>query len=85
MNWVSGALIFLIIWWTVIFIVLPWGIERDQRGIPIKAHMKKKLVMTTSISVILWLVVYAMIQFGIIDFRTMSETMMKQDYGHENI
>ena len=81
MNWTSGALVFLIIWWTAIFLVLPLGIKRDVRGIPVDAQMKKKLLLTTGISIILWLVVYVLIRMDVIDFRAMSMAMMKQDYG----
>jgi predicted secreted protein len=81
MTWASGALVFLITWWTTIFIVLPWGIERDERGIPINAYIKKKLVITTAVSLVIWAAVYTMVKFGIIDFRAMSEAMMEQDYG----
>ncbi len=81
MGIASGLLVFGIIWWTAIFVVLPWGIQRDERGIPVNARMKKKLVITTAVSIVLWLVVYAMIEADMIDFRAMSNVMMKQDYG----
>jgi predicted secreted protein len=81
MNWASGALVFLIIWWTAIFLVLPFGIKRDERGVPVDARMKQKLLLTTVISIILWFVVYILIRMDMIDFRAMSMAMMKQDYG----
>ncbi len=81
MGIASGLLVFAMIWWTAIFVVLPWGIQRDERGIPVNAQMKKKLVITTVVTIVLWLVVYAMIRADIIDFRAMSEAMMQQDYG----
>lgn len=81
MNWASGALVFIIIWWTAIFLVLPFGIKRDERGVPVDARMKQKLLFTTGISIILWLTVYVMIRMDVIDFRAISMAMMKQDYG----
>ncbi len=81
MQFVSGIVVFMIIWWVVIFCVLPFGVARTYNeedheeegyvapGSPPVLNMKKKLVITTLISAILWIIVYFIIDAGIIDFR----------------
>lgn len=80
MNPVSGIVVFIMIWWTVIFCVLPIGLSTTQEepdeegkyiapGAPKNLNMKKKLIMTTLISIVLWIIVYCVIQSGIIDPR----------------
>lgn len=81
MDIVSGIAVFIIIWWTVIFIVLPWGLKRDERGLPENTRLKQKLVITTAIAVVLWFGVYGMVRAGFVDFRGMANSMMEQDYG----
>ena len=77
MNWFNAAVLFTIIWWTVLFAVLPFGVrpvpEADEatgwRGAPEQARMGRKLLVTTLISVALWGVALAVIQSGWISFR----------------
>lgn len=81
MGVVSGIVVFILIWWLAVFTVLPWGLKRDERGMPNDPNLKRKIVITTVISAILWLVVHVMILNGVIDFRGMANQMMRQDYG----
>ena len=64
---VSGLAIYFIIWWLVIFMVLPFGVRRPDRdelepgqdhGAPVKAHMWKKLAATTVISGVIFAVLW---------------------------
>lgn len=84
MNPVSGVVVFIMIWWTVIFCVLPIGLSKTQEapdeegeyiapGAPKNLNMKKKLIITTIISVVLWCIIYAIIVSEIVDFRLLSE------------
>jgi len=72
MTWFSGFAIYLTIWWTVLFAVLPLGIvTHAEAGIdkgdggdpaaPVDPKLKKKFFTTTWISLVvfgaLWLVV----------------------------
>lgn len=77
MGWISGAAVYLIIWWTVIFMVLPWGVqpvsrEDVQRGhapsAPRQPRILLKMAVTTVISAVLWLCVYAVVESGAISF-----------------
>lgn len=80
MQPVSAFVVFVMIWWLVMFCVLPVGvqttheIEEDEKGIrapgaPKTFNLKKKLLITTIISVVLWALTVTVIQMDIIDFR----------------
>ncbi len=56
--------IFVIIWWLVLFIVLPFGIQKDDNvkdgndpGAPKNPMLKKKIILTSVISFILSILV----------------------------
>ncbi len=77
MGWVSGVAIYVIIWWTVIFMVLPWGVrsvspEDVERGhassAPRRPRILLKMAVTTAVSGLVWLGVYAVIETGVISF-----------------
>lgn len=79
MGLVSGIVVYLLTWWIVIFAVLPWGIRRDITGKPENPRLGRKLLITSVIAGILWLIVYGLIAADIISFREMAEAMMKED------
>ncbi|MEQ5774022.1 MULTISPECIES: DUF1467 family protein [unclassified Thalassospira] len=76
MGWFSGLVTYLIIWWLVLFTVLPVGVRRQEvvekghdSGAPQNPHMWKKILATSLISAILWGVAYFVITSGLIDIR----------------
>jgi predicted secreted protein len=82
MDLFTGLLAFFLIWWVVIFCVLPWGIKTDLHGgsgAPIRPHLKKKFLITTGISLLVWVLVAGLVHAGIIDFRGMSRQMIEED------
>jgi predicted secreted protein len=67
-SWATIAAIYFIIWWTVLFAVLPWGV-RSQResgevvpgtdpGAPSVPALGRKLVWTTLVSAALFAMLY---------------------------
>jgi len=76
---ISGSIVtYLILWWMVLFMVLPWGITRvnpdqllpgEDPASPAKANMLKKLAATTVISLVLFGLVYLVISSGMISLR----------------
>ena len=76
MNWVSGVAVYVCLWWVVLFALLPVGVrpaDQPERGhdagAPANPRLPLKLAVTTGISAVLWLAVYAVIQSGIFSFR----------------
>lgn len=75
MDWFTGIIVFLLIWWLTIFAVLPFGIKRDKTGRPNDPKLKQKFLATTALSVLIWLLVYALIEADIISFREMAKSL----------
>jgi predicted secreted protein len=74
----TGLATYAIIWWLVIFMVLPWGVRRidtedlgemDDPGAPQKPHMLLKLAITTVLAGIVFGLFYMVIVSGVISFR----------------
>ena len=78
MNLFSAFVVWLIIWWLVLFIVLPIGIrgqaeENDivkgtEPGAPHTLNIKRKFVQTTIIASIIWVFVCALILSGLVNW-----------------
>ncbi|HTK35154.1 MAG TPA: DUF1467 family protein [Caulobacteraceae bacterium] len=69
--------VYFVIWWTVLFAVLPWGIKNHhQEGIdvpgggdpasPVNPNLKRKFITTTWVSAICLLVLMAVLEFHLI-------------------
>lgn len=80
MTIAGGIIIYLIIWWTTFFAVLPWGVrgvwedpkaspQGAEQGAPQDPQLWRKVKRTSWIAALFWLVVFAVIQSGIIDYR----------------
>jgi predicted secreted protein len=78
MNPFSMFVVFLIIWWTVLFVVLPLGIkgqaeendilEGSEPGAPVDSNIKGKFILTTKIAVIVWILVCGLIMSGLVNW-----------------
>jgi predicted secreted protein len=61
LTFVSGILVFSVIWWIVFFMALPFNITRGDvrvsgcdEGAPDHPHLMKKMCITTCVSVMLF-------------------------------
>ncbi|MBI2234304.1 MAG: DUF1467 family protein [Micavibrio aeruginosavorus] len=87
MGWFSGIVVYLLIWWVVLFTVLPWKSRppaRPGRGhaasAPKTPNLGIKFAVTTVIAAFLWVVVYILIEKGYIDYRAIAMQMMQEDH-----
>jgi predicted secreted protein len=78
----TAFIIYFLIWWVVIFCTLPFGIRNDESaadgrmpGAPVRANLKRKLIATTTISAVVWVVVYLIITYGGISFHDVAARM----------
>jgi predicted secreted protein len=80
MNWFSGVLVYVVIWWLVFFMSLPFGVHPPHEvgseaepgqdpGAPVRHHLGLKVLASTLISAVLWGVVYWIIEFDIVTLR----------------
>lgn len=75
MDLMTAGFIYLLIWWVVLFAVLPLGVERHtdtgkghDAGAPVKPDLKKKLILNTVISFVILAVIWVLVETGIIDW-----------------
>lgn len=86
MSLVTGIIAYILIWWLVLFTMLPVGVERDpdpqtgnMTGAPKHHNLKKKMMATSVISAFILLVVYVLIRIEIVDFYDLARNMSMQD------
>lgn len=78
MNWFSALVLFIVIWWTLLFAVLPFAVrsqledgevvEGSEPGAPAQSHIKKKFLITTIIAAVIWAAVCGVIIFDLMDW-----------------
>ena len=77
MDWFTAFVVFVLVWWTLLFTVLPlWTrpqAEADEatgwRGVPERPLMLRKLLVTTLISLLVWGAIMWVIQSPYLSFR----------------
>ncbi len=71
----TAIAIFIVIWWVVLFAILPLGQGGGERerptdggdwGAPSTHQLKRKFLTTTWVSLAIWVVVLIVIYFGLI-------------------
>lgn len=86
MNIVSGIVVFLLTWWTVLFMTLPIGanppetIEKGHEpGAPAKPQLLKKFLLTTGLTIMIWGMIYWLVESDLISFHEMAREMAGED------
>ncbi|MEA2742134.1 MAG: hypothetical protein QOF90_2662 [Acetobacteraceae bacterium] len=77
MNWFTAVVLFVVIWWTALFAVLPIGTkpvhQPDEksgwRGAPEQPRILRKVIVTTIVASVLWAGAYALISSDYVSFR----------------
>ncbi len=82
----TGIILYMMIYWLAIFAVLPFGNKRTQEVVlgnshsaPENANMKRKFIITGIVAAIIWLIVFALIYFDVIDFYEIARKMYEED------
>ena len=86
MNIFTGIIVYLMIFWTTLFAVLPWGNrakEEPEIGMagsaPANPRIKQKFLITFIISTIIWSIIAILIHLEVIDFYAISREMIAED------
>ena len=68
MGWVSGIAVYFIIWWVVLFTMLPFGVRSQvedenvtlgtEHGAPARHMMGRKVLLTTMVSFVVFGIFY---------------------------
>ncbi len=76
MTLFSGIVVFTVIWWLVLFTVLPWGVRRTEDPepghaveAPANPRILLKFAITTAIAAVLFAIAWWLIESDLITFR----------------
>lgn len=82
MGWVTGISVYVVVWWVVLFAVLPWGVrapETPEPGMadsaPVRPRILLKFAVTTAVAALVWVGIYALVASDLISFREMAKSM----------
>jgi len=82
----TSIIVFLLVFWTVLFVVLPWGnrsttekTEKEFGGAPINPRIKQKFIITFITSLVIWSIISFLIHTEVIDFYEISREMFADD------
>jgi predicted secreted protein len=81
-GFVTGFVVFLLMWWMVFFTTLPLGVqsqidagdvvEGSEPGAPEFANIGAKMWLTTQIACGFWLVFFVCVEFGLVSLDMLS-------------
>lgn len=76
MTWFGGIVVYVIVWWMVLFAVLPWGNrppETPEPGhatsAPEKPRLALKFAVTTGIATLVFLMIWWLFESDLISLR----------------
>ena len=79
MDIVSGVVVYVLLWWWVLFMVLPFGAkaaiapeEGHAPSAPERPRLLMKLLITSILAMMLWVGVWLIIQSGWFSFRDLA-------------
>jgi predicted secreted protein len=80
MGWATGLMVYFVIWWTILFTVLPLGVHRvkdpgrgQDHGAPEAPQLLRKAIITSLVAAVLWIGFYYLHQSDLFDFRHWAE------------
>ncbi len=86
MSIFTSIIVYLLVFWTTLFAVLPWGNQAKDvpevgmaGSAPANPRIKQKFLITFIISTIIWLIIQTLIYLEVVDFYEISRQMVKED------
>ncbi|WP_395710786.1 DUF1467 family protein [Reyranella sp.] len=80
MSWATGLMVYIVIWWTVLFAVLPLGVRRvdkpgrgEDHGAPERPELLRKVIITSAVAAVVWLGFFVLHQLDVFSFRRLVE------------
>jgi predicted secreted protein len=76
MGIIASIVTFFLVWWIVLFAVLPFAAKQPDTqevgmmpGAPVKPDFKKIIMRTTVASIFIWTIIFALAQSDLVSFR----------------
>ena len=88
MNVAGGIVVYLLVWWMVLFTMLPQGVVADEdaledpslaSGSPKDPKLSHKFKKTTLIAALVWIVIYFVLEWAPIDLYDIAQNMSEED------
>jgi len=76
MNWLTGIVVYILVWWVTLFAVLPLWVNPTEpgdighaAGAPQHPRLRLKLALTTAVATVIWLGIYIVVKEPWFSFR----------------
>src|SRR5947209_8867736 len=76
MNWLTGIVVYILVWWVTLFAILPLWVSPSEpgelghaAGAPRRPLLGRKLALTTFLAAIIWLGIYLVVNEPWFSFR----------------
>ncbi len=80
MTAVNFIVVYLVCWWLVLFMVLPWGVigrheaggnyeESKETSFSVKTNYGRKMLITTAITTVIWGMFWAVMEWELISIN----------------
>ena len=76
MTWLTAVVVYILVWWVVLFAILPLWVTPTEpgelgfaAGAPRRPLMLRKLLLTTVVAAVIWLAIYVIVSGPWLSFR----------------
>jgi predicted secreted protein len=76
MNWFTGFVVYILVWWVTLFAVLPLWIRPTEpgelgfeAGAPRRPRLLLKAAVTSAVAAVIWLGIYVLVREPWFSFR----------------
>ena len=76
MGWLTGIVVYILVWWVTLFAVLPLWVTPAEpgdigaaAGAPQHPRLARKLALTTAAATVIWLGIYIVVHQPWLSFR----------------
>lgn len=82
MTVVQGIVVYSMLWWTLIFCVLPFWYHQPEGDDTVdrpKPQFGKIVIYNTLLTTVVWLIIYGLIEANVLDFYKLGQDMAIKD------
>ena len=76
MNWLTGIVVYVLVWWVTLLAVLPLWVTPSEpgdlghaAGAPQQPLLARKLLLTSAVAGVIWLGIYILVSEPWLSFR----------------